>query len=335
MLGGPCDLCREGRSSVITGDKSPETGIRVEKRSDREAACWLALSRYHALSPADISTILQHFGSLAAAWDASESELVASGISSEVARRLIRYMDSDRLREGFTMLGRLRDMSVNMITWSDHNYPVALREQSTRPTASVPLVIFHRGALTSFRNCVAVVGTRRASFRAHTLARRIARALASRGRTVVSGLARGVDTEAHCGALEAKEGRTVAVLPWMDPVYPPENSELLRDIEKRGAVISENLCKPKGIKSSNYLSRGKFVERNRITSGISDYLIAVESGETGGTIHQVKIALSQGKEVFVPRPERNRRAERGFQLLISLGAKEMRSLSDLPGFGGA
>jgi DNA processing protein len=152
------------------------------------------------------------------------------------------------------------------------------------------------------------------------MALRIARTLATKGYVIVSGLARGTDEWAHFGALKANGGRTVAVLPWMDPIYPPEHAELLSEIERRGAVVSEH---PTQVFWKS--ARGKFVERNRITSGLSKCVIAVESDEAGGTVHQVELALAQGKKVFAVVPK-SQRAKRGFELFLKKGAVALRSV---------
>jgi len=147
------------------------------------------------------------------------------------------------------------------------------------------------------------------------MARRLAKSIAAKGYTVVSGLARGTDEWAHSGALETPKGKTIAVLPWITPLYPPEHSKLLEDIQKRGAAISELLEKPFG-----KAAKGKFVQRNRVTSGISRCVIALESEEEGGTVHQVRIAISQRRKVFAVKPRGSDKFKRGFKLFVDLGA---------------
>jgi len=147
------------------------------------------------------------------------------------------------------------------------------------------------------------------------MARRLAKSIASKGYTIVSGLARGTDEWAHSGALETPKGKTIAVLPWMTPLYPPEHSKLLEDIQRRGAAISERLEKP-----FDKTAKGKFVQRNRITSGVSRCVIALESEEEGGTVHQVRIALSQRRKVFAVKPRRNDKFKKGFKLFVDMGA---------------
>ena len=132
---------------------------------------------------------------------------------------------------------------------------------------------------------------------------------------MVSGLARGADTEAHVGALSVKEGRTVAVLAWFDPLYPPDNEELSKSIEQRGAIISERYERPKSF------AAGTFVERNRITSGISRCVIAVESDEEVGRCIKFALQLCKGRRSFAVTPKNgDTRAMRGFRMFMKMGA---------------
>ncbi len=213
---------------------------------------------------------------------------------------------------------------VRIIRITDKLYPEQLKETIGTPNEP-PLILFQKGSLLNFDNLIAIVGTRWSSSRAHSIARSMAREIASKGYVVASGLARGIDTEAHVGALEAYNGKTVSVLAWMKPVYPPENTELLKDIQQRGAVISENYMIPR-----ESIARAKFVLRNRIISGLSLAVIAVETDEEGGTIHQANLALSQGRPVFAVVPDdSNRKALRGYSTLIERGAMPLRELGDL------
>jgi DNA processing protein len=187
------------------------------------------------------------------------------------------------------------------------------------------LFVLHKGPLFNFDDCIAIVGTRDPSFYGRMMARRISKSLASKGYTIASGLARGIDEWAHCGALEAPRGRTIAVLAWMDPIYPSEHRQLADDIIKKGAIISERFMNPKDRSGPS-----KFVQRNRITSGISRCVIAVESGKEGGTIHQIRIALDQRRKVFALKPkESNKRAKEGFNVFMDMGATPIKSARDL------
>ncbi|MGI0015934.1 MAG: DNA-processing protein DprA, partial [Nitrososphaera sp.] len=194
-------------------------------------------------------------------------------------------------------------------TYADPRYPPQLRNIAS--VMNPPLLLFHRGTEFGFENCAAVVGTRVCTFHGRSMARRIGKKFGDMGFTVVSGLARGADVEAHMGALESKSGKTISVLAWFTPIYPDEHSELAKDIERRGARISENYEKDFGS-----MTPSKFVERNRITSGLSKFIVIIETGEDGGTVRQAELANRQNKPVFVFNPKENERAGKGYSAII-------------------
>ncbi len=186
-----------------------------------------------------------------------------------------------------------------------------------------PIALFVRGlALEAAMPAVAIVGTRRATPRGLAHAGRLARELVSRGIAVVSGLARGIDTAAHEGALDAG-GTTIAVLgSGLDRIYPPENAGLCEEIAKRGVVVTEF---PYGQDPRP----GSFPQRNRIIAGLSIGVIVVEAGERSGALITAARALEQGREVFaVPGPV-DEATTRGPHSLIKAGAKLVESIEDV------
>jgi len=200
---------------------------------------------------------------------------------------------------------------VNLITYCDPLFPQNLKKLGEK---SHPILLYHQGKKMRFENGVAMVGTRNCSTRAIEFVREVSRNLAEEGYTIVSGLARGIDSAAHRGALSVG-GTTVAVLPWMHEPYPPEHEQLLNEIKKDGAVISENFFQ------SSRLDKYKFLQRNAIISGISEVVIAVESSFSGGTRWQVELSLSQEKKVIVMEPEKeNESAYDGFEKFVQNGA---------------
>jgi len=287
--------------------------------SSSDAVYWLALQEKHWLIPATkVEQVFNQFGSLEQLWKADALYLYNLGLSETSVSNFLKYRNSVHFGDYERLMSVLANNKVRLLRYVDKDYPIALKDLGIASDGP-PLVLFHRGSLLDFGDCVAIVGTRECSHYGHVMARRMAKNLAKKGYTVVSGLARGTDTEAHCGALEAPRGRTIAVLAWMDPVYPSENAELARDIMARGALISERYFKPRS--SFARLTPGKFVERNRITCGLSRCVIAVESGREGGTVHQVRIALSQGRKVFAVRPKSsNHRAMEGYKIFLDMGA---------------
>ena len=146
------------------------------------------------------------------------------------------------------------------------------------------------------------------------------------GYFVAAGLARGVDTEAHCGALEAPSGKTIAVLPWFHKIYPEENVKLAFDIAKNGALISEYYTPPFENSRSQSFAKAAFVIRNRIISGLCHCIILVESGVTGGTVRQASIAAEQGRQLFAVKPKSdNKEALEGFKKFVEMGAISIQS----------
>jgi DNA processing protein len=292
--------------------------------SSSDLVYWLALQEKHWFVPArKVEQVFNQFGSLEQLWKADTFSLRDLGLSETLVSAFLRYRNSVRLDDYERLIGVLTRNKVKLLRYVDKNYPAALKDLGRSPDGP-PLVLFYKGSLQDFNDCVAIVGTRELSLHGHIMARKLAKTIAKSGYNVVSGLARGTDTEAHCGALEAPRGRTIAVLAWMDPIYPPENVELAKDIMSKGGLLSELYFRP-GSKFGK-LTPGKFVERNRITSGLSRCVIAVESGKEGGTVHQVRIALSQGRKVFALKPKaQNLRAKEGFKVFLDMGATPINS----------
>jgi DNA processing protein len=147
---------------------------------------------------------------------------------------------------------------------------------------------------------------------------------------VVSGLARGVDTLAHCGALDAG-GTTVAVLPGpITFIYPPENEFLARDIMRNGALLAEN-SPMVSIEKGLYPQRYRWVKRNRITSGLSEALVVIEATDAGGSMHQIKFAAGQGRPIHILQPDESAPAplRRGYEEAIASGARPFTSTDEL------
>ncbi|MCW7076478.1 MAG: DNA-processing protein DprA [Candidatus Syntrophoarchaeum sp.] len=233
--------------------------------------------------------------------------------------RFKRYCDELDLDVVEKTVEGIQRSGINVITYLDERYPSMLRDIN-----DPPLVLFHRGELMNFDNCVAIVGTRDPSHFAHQKARALSRDLARKGYTIVSGLAKGIDTEAHCGALDVN-GKTVAVLGTKitDEIYPKENSRLAADILKKGAIISEAPLFQKVRNTS-------FLKRNRIISGISMCIVVIEFGTSGGSFTQVKHALKQGRQVFVLKPKaRDKIAMKGYTDALNEGAISFRSNKEI------
>jgi DNA processing protein len=228
-------------------------------------------------------TLLDHFGSPGEIMSASLAHLRPI-VGSEAARCIVSFSADDELQRRW---GLMQELSIQIIPYYSNDYPQWLRRID-----HFPPVIFMRGKILSEdESSIAVIGTRGATVYGKEIARRFAGDFVNAGITVVSGLARGVDTEAHRGALQ-NNGRTIAVLGCgVDTCYPPENKDMMLNIIQGGAVISEfNINTPP--------FAGNFPKRNRIVSGLAKAVVAIEAKEKSGVMNTVKWALDQNKDVF-------------------------------------
>jgi DNA processing protein len=197
--------------------------------------------------------------------------------------------------------------NINLIPYSDERYPTLLHD-----VPNPPLLLYHKGPLLDFTNCIALVGRRNLSSYGHIKAREIARKLAKENYTVVSGLARGVDTEAHVGALQ-EDGKTIAVLPTnFNEIYPNENINLLLDITVKGAAITMT---PPHVS----LVKSRFVHRNRIISGMSKAVIIAETDGFGGSARQIEFSEGQNRPTFILKPKGNAEAVEGYEKYMKQG----------------
>jgi DNA processing protein len=212
---------------------------------------------------------------------------------------------------------RLAAAGADFLTGSDSAYPRLLRE-----IHDPPIGLYRLGTHDFASPCVAIVGSRRTTLYGQMLARRFAGELVRLGFCVVSGLARGIDTAAHEGALEAG-GRTAAVLGCgADIIYPPENLTLFRRIAQSGAVLSEF---PFGRRAD----RQSFAMRNRIVSGMSQATIVVESDVDGGAMITARFAGEQGRLLLAVPGRVDQATSAGCHQLIRDGATLMTSVDDL------
>ena len=214
--------------------------------------------------------------------------------------------------------GKLERLGIRVVPLTDPAYP--------RPLAALtdaPLVLLVRGRVRTLSSPgIAIVGARAATHTARATARRLARELAAGGFTIVSGLARGIDAEAHRGALEV-QGRTVGVLACgPDQIYPPEHRKLAEEMIENGAVVSEM---PLGVSPR----RNHFPLRNRIISGLCLAVIVVEARRRSGSLITVRHALNQGREVFVVPGSIEGPFAEGTNQLLRDGARPIRSARDV------
>lgn len=212
-----------------------------------------------------------------------------------LALNYLTKLSKDRIIKFQRALEYIRRVNLNeysIITFWSEKYPYSLRKIRDPPLALIIKGIFPKVC------CIGIVGSRRPRPENYELAYKLAGALAERGYCIVSGLALGIDTAAHKGALDFS-GETIAVLPWLEPITPRSNRELACKIVKHGCLLSEILVKPEVADFGSKYIKSLFIRRNRITSGLSTILIAVDIAEDGGTLNTIETAVKQGKDVLV------------------------------------
>ncbi|MBU4305888.1 MAG: DNA-processing protein DprA [Candidatus Omnitrophica bacterium] len=281
-----------------------------------EQECFIALNMAAGLGPLKIKRLLDCFLSAEAVFKAPRQK-VAEVLRSDSA--VVEQVQSIILSREFNdEMQRIREHGIQILTIVDEAYPYALKQ-----IYDPPPVLYVAGNCDFFRKTtVALVGCRRASFSGMQQAERLARALSSRGVCVVSGLARGIDTAAHRGALTG-QGSTIAVLgSGLLHIYPPENKKLYAEIVRKGAVISEfPFCmNPLPI---------NFPRRNRIISGLSRAIVVVEAARRSGSLITAGLALSQGREVYAMPGTANAVNTQGTNKLIKEGAKLVENADDV------
>ena len=282
---------------------------------EHERGCWAAVNRVPGVGPARVRRLLSRFGTLAGAWSAPAVDLAGAGIE----RRVVDGLLALRARTSpAAELEQAQRAGARVLTWLDEDYPARL---ATIPDP--PPVLYVRGTLLAQdERAVAVVGTRRPTYYGRSLAVRLCEAFAGAGVCVVSGLARGIDTQAHRGALGAG-GRTLAVLGHgPDTVYPPENGRLAGQIAGAGALLTE-YPPGTGPEAQN------FPPRNRIISGLGAGVLVIEAGTQSGALITCRYAGDQGRDVFaVPGPVTSPASD-GCHRLIQDGAKLVREAADV------
>lgn len=263
-----------------------------------------------------IEKLEEYFGDLYLLWEASADVINKISFLSKNAKAiLVKYKDRHYYED---YRSRVEKSEAKIITIFDTDYPKHLRN-----IYNPPKVIYIKGSLeVKDEISIAIVGSRKATTYGKWVAEKFAKELAGLGITIISGLARGIDTKAHEGALMT-EGRTIAVLGnGIDSIYPKANKILSEKIQNNGAVITEY---PLGVQPLPY----NFPMRNRIISGLSLGVLVVEASENSGSLITAQIALEQGREVFAIPGNINSIYSRGTNLLIKDGAKLVTDIDDI------
>lgn len=255
-----------------------------------ERVFWWAWSKVPGVGPVLMRRLQDYFGGLREAWGAREKELGrVEGFGRQTVEAVVRWRAQVDLEK---VWGEHLEKNPDFWTPADEGYPRLLLE-----IPNPPPVLYYRGVVDlaenrGLRPMVAVVGTREPSEYGRRWTRKICRALAGRGFTVVSGLAAGIDTEAHRGCLEAG-GRTLAVMgTGVDLIYPPRNVGLYGEIVAGGAVLSEY---PAG----SGPDRAHFPQRNRIIAGLCRAVLVMEAPVRSGALITANLAADFGRDVFV------------------------------------
>src|SRR5574341_938128 len=247
-------------------------------------ARWVALATQARIGGRTMTNLLTQFHVLDNVFDAPPSDLRRDPLIGMKTAHAIRSIDLSQVE---AELEQSKNYGIHMLTWLDQAYP-----NNLVLCADAPPVLFALGDLAAAsERAIAIVGTRQPRPDSRRLAQEMAYELAKRNWCIVSGLAFGVDTAAHQGALEAK-GRTAAVLgSGIQAIYPPQNELLARQIVEHGVLLSE-------LHPQTVVSPQQLIARNRIQSGLSREVIVVQTGLNGGSMSTARRASEQGRAVF-------------------------------------
>jgi DNA processing protein len=246
---------------------------------------WLALSMTPGLGSRLIGKLLRQFGSPAGVFHASLTALEACRLPAAPARAI--HARSAH-KEAEAELAGIRKLGCSLLNWEEPEYPQRLLEIYDPP----PLLYVRGNPAILNKHAISMVGTRRPTPYGNQVAERLGRELAERGLTIVSGMARGVDSSSHQGTCKASNGAPVGVLgTGVDVVYPKENRKLFAEVEKRGALISEF---PLG----THPAPENFPIRNRIVAGMSLGVVVVQGAQYSGSLITARLAMEFNREVF-------------------------------------
>ncbi len=283
--------------------------------TSNELKYWISFSRIPGIGKVKILLLLDHFGSLENAWRASLGDLEKAGLDAKSYSMIVKMRQNLKPDNELNILEKYK---VKAISYNSDEYPRRLKEIYDSPP-----IIYVRGELLPSDDCsLAVVGTRKATVYGKQVTEEIVSDLARNQITIISGLAKGIDTIAHRASLQA-QGRTIAVFACgLDIVYPAENVALAREIIKHGALVSEY---PLGTRPKP----DNFPRRNRIMSGISLGVLVIEAGDRSGALITTDQALQQNREVFAVPGSILSSSSKGTNNLIQQGAKLVTNCGDI------
>ena len=277
---------------------------------------WIALTFVTGVGSRTAAMLIDRFGSPTSVFEASGHALESAGLKRETIDVIKSAETCEKATQELEDLARL---GGEALTLTDERYPKLLRE-----TYDPPIVIYCLGNVTEALSqpAIAIVGSRRCSTYGRNVAEKLSRELAERGVTVVSGLARGIDSAAHRGALEGR-GLTVGVMgTGLDAVYPKENRKLAERIVEKGALITEFPLATPPVSQN-------FPFRNRVISGLSLGVMVVEGAERSGSLITARLAYEQGRDVFAVPGNITSAKSFGPNYLIKDGAKLVQTWRDV------
>jgi DNA processing protein len=280
-----------------------------------EAFYWIGLKAVPGVGNVTFRRILERFDTPEAALNAAPSAFAGiKGLAATVAEGISR---GEWRRFAEEECRRLTAGTVRLVTYLSHEYPKSLFE-----IPDPPPFLYLKGTLDNCEQSLAIVGSRRATSYGLMTTGKLAEGLASHGVCIVSGMARGVDTAAHKGALQAG-GKSIGVLGCgVDKVYPPENRKLFEEMAEKGGLVSEFPLGTMPLAEN-------FPRRNRIISGLSKGVLVVEAAEKSGSLITAQYALEHGRDVFAVPGNISFATSRGSNRLIKQGAKLVDCIEDI------
>lgn len=277
---------------------------------------WLALTLIKGLGPVTARQVVTAFGEVREVFRQKAEQLVSvAGINQSRAHLIASFNDWNLVDK---TIERVEKLGAAIITFHDPSYPEGLKQIYDPPS-----VLFVKGELQSNdRFAVAIVGSRICTEYGKDVTQKITSSLCAKGLTIISGMARGIDTVAHSSTLKVN-GRTIAILgSGIDVPYPAENIQLFRKIPESGVIISEFPPGTRPIKEN-------FPKRNRLISAMSLGVLVVEASERSGALITARCAVEQGKEVFAIPGNINWRTSKGTNDLIKKGARLVDNPDDI------
>jgi len=276
---------------------------------------WLSLKRVPGIGDLMGKRLIERYHTPDRIFQADRASLMEiPGMTPKIATALLSHRVSDDLKSELELAFK---RSCRILTLADSDYPALLRE-----IPDPPLILYCRGMLDGSAPCIAVVGSRNATAYGLSATRRLCADLAAAGICVVSGMARGIDTAAHEGALSG-DGRTVAVLgSGLAHIYPPENRNLFETIAENGAVVSEFPMREEPLPHN-------FPRRNRVIAGMCLGTVIIEAAHKSGSLITARLAADQGREVFAVPGSIVSRKSAGTHALIKQGAKLVENAGDI------